>query len=99
MFFFFNDTATTEIYTLSLHDALPICLVDTFRLAIIALNKQTPKKPDYEGDGYDRKGNMIYDTWVCPNCGEEYEVDYDDYKYCPNCGQRLDWEENHAESC
>src|SRR5260221_8332860 len=26
MFFFFNDTATTEIYTLSLHDALPIYL-------------------------------------------------------------------------
>src|SRR3712207_7709684 len=26
MFFFFNDTATTEIYTLSLHDALPILL-------------------------------------------------------------------------
>src|SRR2546422_6428829 len=27
-FFFFNDTATTEIYTLSLHDALPICVAD-----------------------------------------------------------------------
>src|SRR2546430_7236300 len=26
LFFFFNDTATTEIYTLSLHDALPICV-------------------------------------------------------------------------
>src|SRR3712207_2960909 len=26
IFFFFNDTATTEIYTLSLHDALPISL-------------------------------------------------------------------------
>src|SRR2546422_6323010 len=26
MFFFFNDTATTEIYTLSLHDALPILI-------------------------------------------------------------------------
>src|SRR5258707_14311876 len=26
IFFFFNDTATTEIYTLSLHDALPIFL-------------------------------------------------------------------------
>src|SRR3712207_8692455 len=25
LFFFLNDTATTEIYTLSLHDALPIC--------------------------------------------------------------------------
>src|SRR2546427_11670670 len=30
-FFFFNDTATTEIYTLSLHDALPI-FVDPARL-------------------------------------------------------------------
>jgi len=27
MIFFFNDTATTEIYTLSLHDALPISAV------------------------------------------------------------------------
>src|SRR3712207_8036830 len=35
MFFFFNDTATTEIYTLSLHDALPIYrmhLVEDHRL-------------------------------------------------------------------
>src|SRR5256885_17144201 len=29
IFFFFNDTATTEIYTLSLHDALPILVLDT----------------------------------------------------------------------
>src|SRR5256886_5019954 len=28
-FFFFNDTATTEIYTLSLHDALPISILAT----------------------------------------------------------------------
>src|SRR5256885_5198211 len=28
LFFFFNDTATTEIYTLSLHDALPISSAD-----------------------------------------------------------------------
>src|SRR3712207_9555727 len=27
MYIFFNDTATTEIYTLSLHDALPICFL------------------------------------------------------------------------
>src|SRR5260221_10799053 len=31
-FFFFNDTATTEIYTLSLHDALPICLLIILRM-------------------------------------------------------------------
>src|SRR2546426_8486570 len=32
-FFFFNDTATTEIYTLSLHDALPISLGELRALA------------------------------------------------------------------
>src|SRR2546422_4136070 len=31
--FFFNDTATTEIYTLSLHDALPISAQESLRLA------------------------------------------------------------------
>src|SRR2546428_7432177 len=30
VFFFFNDTATTEIYTLSLHDALPISAAPEF---------------------------------------------------------------------
>src|SRR3712207_8864028 len=35
MIFFFNDTATTEIYTLSLHDALPICIRE--RKGFIAL--------------------------------------------------------------
>src|SRR5690348_18158625 len=32
-FFFFNDPATTEIYTLSLHDALPICVPAAARAA------------------------------------------------------------------
>src|SRR2546422_4061851 len=31
MIFFFNDTATTEIYTLSLHDALPISVIRRHR--------------------------------------------------------------------
>src|SRR3972149_3375549 len=39
-FFFFNDTATTEIYTLSLHDALPI-----FRRAA-SRKRQPPGPPD-----------------------------------------------------
>src|SRR5260221_12952136 len=33
LFFFFNDTATTEIYTLSLHDALPIYMCRKLNLA------------------------------------------------------------------
>src|SRR2546426_12575084 len=39
-FFFFNDTATTEIYTLSLHDALPISVLF---LAAVALLGQLPE--------------------------------------------------------
>src|SRR5882762_10630123 len=41
LFFFFNDTATTEIYTLSLHDALPIrkCRAAWARLSNDASNR------------------------------------------------------------
>ena len=35
-FFFFNATATTEIYTLSLHDALPICGLPLDRRCVAA---------------------------------------------------------------
>src|SRR5258707_5958414 len=40
-FFFFNDTATTEIYTLSLHDALPICSSSARRLPADGTMRQT----------------------------------------------------------
>src|SRR2546421_5257973 len=43
-FFFFNDTATTEIYTLSLHDALPIS-----RRREVAVREQGPRDPRNEG--------------------------------------------------
>ena len=56
-----------------------------------AQEKQYAKKPNYEGDGCDNEGNMIFDTWICPCCGKDYEVDYDKYDYCPNCGQHIDW--------
>ena len=59
-------------------------------IAIQALEKQIPKKPVYEGDGYS-DGHLVYDTWICPLCEKRYEVDYDDYDYCPNCGQKIDW--------
>src|SRR5712664_4881914 len=39
-FFFFNDTATTEIYTLSLHDALPISYALRVEPAVGALQPQ-----------------------------------------------------------
>ena len=59
--------------------------------ALKALEKQTPKRPDFEGDGYDENGIIILDTWICPCCEEKYETDYDHYDHCPNCGQAIDW--------
>src|SRR5258708_33198167 len=44
IFFFFNDTATTEIYTLSLHDALPISLTTWVpRLDTSTVTKSVPE--------------------------------------------------------
>jgi len=58
-----------------------------------ALEKQIPRTPDYEGDGHDDNGNIIYDTGYCPNCRYVFETDYESAKYCPECGQALDWSE------
>src|SRR5256885_8120613 len=57
-FFFFNDTATTEIYTLSLHDALPISVeangqltkADSYRSIIVAYRNGAPIRLDEVGD-------------------------------------------------
>src|SRR2546430_9034567 len=46
IFFFFNDTATTEIYTLSLHDALPICLRKNGYTVTIVQNPTTSLSDD-----------------------------------------------------
>lgn len=55
-----------------------------------ALEKQIAKPPYFSGDGY-WNGELVYDTWTCPNCEKDYEVDYEEHDYCPNCGQRIDW--------
>src|SRR5438132_6025171 len=44
-FFFFNDTATTEIYTLSLHDALPISHASGRRPALVPVH---PARHDHQ---------------------------------------------------
>lgn len=60
------------------------------QMAIEVLDKQIPKKPLFEGDGY-WNGELVYDTWVCPNCDAEFETETDKYNYCPSCGQKIDW--------
>ena len=59
------------------------------KMAIEALEKQIPKIPDIWGDGYSG-GQIAYDMYDCPNCGESYEIECDHYKYCPKCGQAID---------
>src|SRR5256712_13915696 len=61
-FFFFNDTATTEIYTLSLHDALPICLAVAIdpcdgRLQALGLGGE-PEELEHERGGQQRAGRI-----------------------------------------
>src|SRR2546427_10507525 len=60
-FFFFNDTATTEIYTLSLHDALPI---SPARRSAGFTCRRTPiisdmGSPSSRQDGRDRKSTRL----------------------------------------
>src|SRR5438094_9161171 len=47
VFFFFNDTATTEIHILSLHDALPISSIDIMGLQAAYANLHTDQERDY----------------------------------------------------
>src|SRR5438270_12300297 len=60
-FFFFNDTATTEIYTLSLHDALPIC-ADFLRSACghdEELHHEVESLLELESKAEDRKSTRL----------------------------------------
>src|SRR5690349_25046226 len=60
-FFFFNDTATTEIYTLSLHDALPISLPQSARLKMEAA--RNPMRPEIDF-ALDRKSTRLNSSLV-----------------------------------
>src|SRR5439155_26612787 len=70
-FFFFNDTATTEIYTLSLHDALPILVLrklrqfqDAGHKAVLIIGDFTAKIGDPSGRAEDRKSTRLNSSHV-----------------------------------
>ena len=54
--------------------------VKEIKIAIEALEKQTPKKPYWE-----------HGVWHCKSCG--FDVFRDDF-FCPICGQEIDWEDD-----
>lgn len=78
-----------RVAVLALQDIRLYRAIGTVEECREAVEKRKPKETEYEGDGYDDKGELVYDTWICPCCSERYEVDYDDYKYCPECGQAI----------
>ena len=65
-------------------------ITEALQMAIEALEKQVPEKPDLEGDGY-WDGELVYDTGYCPRCRQDYEIEYHTPKFCEKCGQALDW--------
>src|SRR5947209_9854192 len=58
-FFFFTDTATTEIYTLSLHDALPICTGTVNMTGDVITTYNADVTVGYAGTGRDRKSTRL----------------------------------------
>src|SRR5438067_13633714 len=63
-FFFFNDTATTEIYTLSLHDALPILGYEELLKAFWENHDPTQGMRQGNDAGTDRKSTRLNSSHV-----------------------------------
>src|SRR3712207_581914 len=75
LFFFFNDTATTEIYTLSLHDALPISP---------HVNASRVSESPHHRNAHDRLSSYCREQWLGPsNCPHDYSRRFVDPAY-PN---------------
>src|SRR3712207_7079998 len=84
IFFFFNDTATTEIYTLSLHDALPIyCpfLVNTVALGYRKSRDYRPRPSLFRGARHRGAIETVYATWWCWYRSEEHTSELQSRQY------------------
>src|SRR2546427_9522035 len=67
LFFFFNDTATTEIYTLSLHDALPILVASrSFQFRRLGAFQRT--RPPYQKSLITPLAHCPLVPVFCANC-------------------------------
>src|SRR2546421_2107673 len=70
IFFFFNDTATTEIYTLSLHDALPIFAPPTSPAPMMATNDIA--RSFYASDRREARRRKMCEYFRMPSRSEEH---------------------------
>lgn len=81
---------------------LNMCESDDMHNAIVALEKQIPKKPQYVDTRFRHHGRKISDgssldkCYKCPNCNGHIFHVFDSEKCCKYCGQALDWSENNV---
>src|SRR3712207_9540460 len=78
VFFFFNDTATTEIYTLSLHDALPISLsFEELRRKVLEVAGKRVRLQRFKGLG-EMNAEQLRETTMDPATRTLAQVTMDD---------------------
>lgn len=81
---------------------LNMCESDDMHNAIVALEKQIPKKPQYVDTRFRHHGRKISDgsslekCYKCPNCNSHIFHVFDSEKCCIYCGQALDWSDNNG---
>src|SRR2546425_6067678 len=80
-FFFFNDTATTEIYTLSLHDALPISPVSDSRQRVHAALERglADVHAQHTASGIPHHAAAV--CWACTSRSEEHTSELQSLAY------------------
>ena len=75
---------------------------EALKMAIPALDKQIPKKPQYVDTRFRHHGRKISDgssldkCYKCPNCNSHIFHVFDSEKCCKYCGQALDWSNTNA---
>ena len=75
--------------------------IKAYSVALNALEKQIPKKPQYVDTRFRHHGRGISDgssldkCYKCPNCNSHIFHVFDSEKCCIYCGQALDWSDNN----
>src|SRR2546421_102688 len=85
-FFFFNDTATTEIYTLSLHDALPICIAQ-----VSNLNPQSLRLPGLPNVGHNGRVECGAECAFGDRKSTRLNSSHDQISYAVFCLKKKTW--------
>lgn len=99
------EEAIKSMYNLNMVLSITDSERESVNMAIAALEKQIPKKPEKKKElvfcdldnGRHESGKK--DVFYCPTCGESVGMKYGEHpivnvqNYCKKCGQRIDWKD------